>query len=46
MHTQFLKTLPQNAEYVQTHCNERNIPFRFVVRKWYIYIITHIVYIV
>ena len=38
MHRQFFKTLSQNPDYVKTHCNDRNNPFHFSNRKWYLYI--------
>ena len=37
MHRHFFKILPQNPEYVQTHCNDRNNPFHFACLKWYLY---------
>ena len=39
MHRQFFKKLPQNPEYIQTHCNVRINPFHFACRRWYFYII-------
>ena len=37
MHRQFFRILSQNAEDVQTHCNDRRNLFHFAVRKWYLY---------
>ena len=37
MHRQFFKILPQNPDYVQTHCNDRKNPFHFACRKRYLY---------
>ena len=34
MHRQFFKVISQNPEYVKTHCNDRNNPFHFAIRKW------------
>ena len=34
MHRQFFKILSRNRDYVQTHCNDRNNPFRFACQKW------------
>ena len=34
MRRQFFKKLSQNPDYVQTHCNHRNNPFHFAIRKW------------
>ena len=34
MHRQFFKILSQNRDYVQTHCNDRNIPFHIACQKW------------
>ena len=36
MHRHVVRMLSQNPEYVQTHCNERIIPFNFACRKWYL----------
>ena len=36
MHRQFFKIISQNPEYVKTHCNNRNNPFHFAIRKWYL----------
>ena len=38
MRRHFFKKLPQNPEYIQTHCNDRRNPFHFAYRQWYIYI--------
>ena len=38
MHRHFFEIIPLNQEYVQTHCNDRNNPFHFACRKWYLYI--------
>ena len=35
-HRHFLKKKSQNPEYVQTRCNDRNNPFHFPCRKWYL----------
>ena len=37
MHRQFFKRQSQNADYVQTHCNDRINAFHFACRKWYLY---------
>ena len=37
MHRQFFKIIPENPEYVQTHCNDRRNPFHFACRKRYSY---------
>ena len=37
MHRHFFRKLSQNPEYIQTHCNNRNTPFHFACRKWYLY---------
>ena len=37
LHRQFFKRLSQNPDYVQTHCNDLNNPFRFACRKLYLY---------
>ena len=29
----FFQILSQNTDFVQTHCNDGNIPFHFVYRK-------------
>ena len=29
-----IKIRSQNRDYVQTHCNDRRIPFRFGIGKW------------
>ena len=34
MHRHFFKMLPQNRDYVQTHCNDRNNPFHFACQTW------------
>ena len=36
-HRQFFKTISQNPEHVQSHCNTLNNPFRFACCKWYFY---------
>ena len=36
LHRQFLKTLSQNRDYVQTHCTDLNNLFHFACRKWYL----------
>ena len=33
----FFKTLSQNHDYIQTRCNDRNVPFHFACRRWYLY---------
>ena len=35
-HRQFFGILSQNPEYVQTHCNAKNNPSYFAIRKWMI----------
>ena len=37
MQRHFFRTLSQNCEYVQLHCNDRNNPFDFACCKWYLY---------
>ena len=37
MHRHFSRILSQNPDDVQTHCNDRNKPFHFACRKWYLY---------
>ena len=37
MHRHLFKKLSQNHEYVQTHCIDRNDPFHFACRKWFIF---------
>ena len=37
MHLHFFRKLSQNPENIQTHCNDRNNPFHFASRKWYLY---------
>ena len=37
MHRHFFEILSQNRDYVQTQCNNRNNPFHFACRKWYLY---------
>ena len=39
-HRNFFRIMSQNQEYVEIHCNFRNIPFHFAIRKWYLYNIT------
>ena len=34
MHRQFFKILSRNRDYVQTYCNDRNIPFHFACQTW------------
>ena len=36
-HRHFFRKVSQNPEYLKTHCNDRNIPFHFACRKWYLY---------
>ena len=36
MHRPFFKINSQNPDYVKTHCNDRNNPFHFAIRKWYL----------
>ena len=37
LHTQFFIKISQNRDYIQTFCNDRNIPFHFACRQWYSY---------
>ena len=37
IHRQLFKKLSQNLEHFQTHCNNRNNPFRFASRNCYLY---------
>ena len=37
LHRQFFKILPRNRDYIQTHCNDINIPFHFACQQWYSY---------
>ena len=34
MHRHFFRKLSENPEYMQTHCNNLNIPFHFACRIW------------
>ena len=36
MHHQFFKIITENPDYVKNHCNDRNNPFHFGIRKWMI----------
>ena len=35
MHRYFFKNLSKKRDYVQTHWNDLNSPFRFACQKWY-----------
>ena len=37
MHRHFFRKLSQNPDYIKTHCNDRNNPFHFACRRWYLY---------
>ena len=37
LHYRFFKNLLKNRDYIQTHCNDLNIPFHFACRQWYSY---------
>ena len=37
MNRKLFEIIAQNPEYIQTHCNNRNNPFHFACRKWYLY---------
>ena len=34
IHQNFFKILSEVPENVQTHCNDKNIPLNFAIRKW------------
>ena len=34
MHGQIFKILTKNRDYVETHCNDRNIPFHYACQAW------------
>ena len=37
MHRHVFRILTQNPDYVKSHCNDRNNPFHFACREWYLY---------
>ena len=37
MHRQLFEIPFQNKEYVERFCNDRNNPFQFACRRWFLY---------
>ena len=35
-HRQFFRIVSHNPEYVKTHCNDKDNPFKFAIRQWMI----------